>query len=119
MPPNPNAEQALQHLAGLSSWQTTGSVTGAIASATKAAVTDASHYVTGVSGSFNEASVGRALTLEDDGVVIARWYVHKQFHAALPVAIKITSGKAVALKLASGGITAVGSATLTGYTVPD
>jgi hypothetical protein len=116
---DPNTNQALHHLLGLTSWAEGANADNLAATATKAAGGTATrHYVTGVSGSFSAAAAGKELLLKDGATVIGRWYVHNQLHITFPVPIEISDNAAAeAVLAASGTLGVLGAVTLTGFTV--
>lgn len=76
-----------------------------------------SHYITGISGSYDAAVAGATLQLKDDTTVIAAWEVHNSLHVSFPSPIKITAGNATSAVLAASGTGGVtGRVNLIGYT---
>lgn len=99
------------------SWADTDNADNATATATKAAETNKTHYITSVSGGFGSTVSGNTLILKDGSTEVARWYVYDTFAMVFPSPIELTEGNAANLELeasGTGGVT--GAATLTGYT---
>lgn len=99
-------------------WVETANADNVAATATRAAETGKSHYVTSVSASFSASVAGALLTISEGAAEIARVYVHDHAEVSLPKPIEIAEGTAVSAELAaSGSAGVVGAVNLTGYTV--
>lgn len=98
-------------------WAVTATADNAASTATKAAESGKSHYVTSISGSFSAAAI-KLLTLKDGTTVIGNHYVHNAFGLTFPNPIKLTSGNLAELSLAASGTAGViGAVTLNGFTL--
>lgn len=101
----------------ISTWVVTATADNNIATATKAAETGKSHYVTSISGSFSAAAI-QLMQLKDGTTTIGNYHVHNQRDIVFAKPIKITAGNAVSLTLAaSGSAGVVGAVTLAGFTI--
>lgn len=99
------------------SWIETDNQTNALATATRAAIVDQSHFITGVSGSFSAAAAGITLILKEGSTEKARWHVTNQFSEDFGSPIQLDPNNAANLELAAGGATIDGSVNLKGYTL--
>jgi hypothetical protein len=100
-------------------WAEDATADNAIATATRAAVVDQRHYITGASGSFSAAAAGRLLEILEGANVIWSGYVHDQRDISFSVPIRGAAGGAVSARLAaSGSIGVIGAVALTGFTAP-
>ncbi|MEW6183847.1 MAG: hypothetical protein AB1500_11875 [Bacillota bacterium] len=99
------------------SWVAADSKDNAEATATKAAVTGAVHFVSHVSASFSGAAT-KLLQIKDDVTIIFERYIVNAETVNFSVPLKITSGKAVSAVLAASGTAGViGKVNLAGFTV--
>lgn len=101
----------------LDSWKAADSKDNAEATASKAAETGKTHYVTHVSASFS-AAAAKLLQIKDDTTVIYEHYIVDSAAVIFPTPLKITAGKAVSAVLApSGTAGTIGKVNLVGFTV--
>lgn len=98
-------------------WVATGSADNALATASKAAETGKSHYITAVFAGYSAAKTG-LLQIKDGTTVIAEFYIENAEVIPLPTPIKATAGNAVSVELAASGAAGnIGKANIVGYTV--
>jgi len=96
-------------------WVVKDSQDNSAATAAKAAETDKTHILTGVSASFS-GSATKLLQIKDGTAVIAEHYIVNSGH--IPLSIRATAGNAVSAVLAASGTGGtVGKVNLTGFTV--
>lgn len=101
----------------VASWSVTASGDNLLATATKAAESGKSHYITGVMAGYSAAAI-KSLAIKDGAGTIATLYVHNSKDVSFAKPIKITAGNTASAELAASGTAAVlGSVTLTGYTI--
>jgi hypothetical protein len=97
-------------------WVSTASADNALATATKAAETGKSHYITTIFASYSGAKTG-LLQIKDGAAVIAEYYIVNADVISLPTPIKATAGNAVSVELAASGTAGtLGKVNLVGYT---
>lgn len=99
-----------------SPWSVTDLQTNAIATATKAAESGKSHYITMAAASL-ETGTAKRVQLKDGTTVLMTFYASQDsppiyFNSPL----KITQGALVSLNIAAGGSSVDGVATLFGFT---
>lgn len=92
----------------------TANATNALATATKAAVTGKTHYITGVSASYSAAAIG-TLQIKDGSTVIWEGSIHNQRDVKFK-GLRATTGNAVSAELAAGGAGVVGRVNIMGFT---
>lgn len=99
-------------------WIAVDSDDNAASNATQAAPDGGqSHYITGISGSYDAAVAGASLQLKEGSNVIATWQVHNSFSETFPSPIQIPPGTATTATLAASGTGGVvGYVNLMGYT---
>lgn len=98
-------------------WSVTATADNLAATATKAAETGKSHYVTSISGAFSAAAI-KLMTLKDGTTIVGNHYVHNEFGLTFPAPIKLTSGNLAGLSLAaSGTVGVIGAVNLNGFTL--
>lgn len=94
----------------------TANADNAAATATRAAVTDRQHFVTGISGCFSAAVAGARLELREGATVLQDFAVHNQFSEDFAHPIAIARGAACSAVLAASGTGGtVGRVNLRGY----
>lgn len=103
----------------ISSWVSQATQDNAAATATKAAPEGGiSHYITSVSGGFSATKSGITLILKEGTTELARWYVYDEKTITFASPIKLSPGTVANLELAaSGTLSTIGTAVMTGYTV--
>jgi hypothetical protein len=101
-----------------SSWSVTTSVDNGSTVATKAAISNQSHYVTSIHAGFSAAAAGKAITLTDAGATIGTFHVTNQRDILFGgEGLRISTGGAVvATMVASGTGGTIGNVTMVGYT---
>lgn len=100
------------------SWVETDNADDAAATATRAAVANQSHFITGVSASFSAAKAGLLLLLKEGSVEKMRWSVTNDFSEDFSSPVTLKAGDAANLVLvASGTGGVIGSVNLKGYTL--
>lgn len=107
----------LQGSAAWQGWVAKDSKDNALATATKAAVSGSSHYITNIVADFS-ATATKTLQIKDGTTVIAEFSVVDSAVINLGAAIKITKGNAVSAELAASGAGGtVGKVNLIGFTL--
>ncbi len=99
----------------LNGWVVKDSQVNALATATKAAATGQTHYITAVFAGYSGAATG-LLQIKDGATVVAEIYIVNAGVVSLPYPIKATAGNAVSAELAAGGAAVTGKVNLAGFT---
>lgn len=96
-------------------WVASDSKDNALATATKAAVTGATHVLTGISASYSGAKTGLLQVKDSTTVVFEHYIVNAD---VIPLDIAIAAGHAVSAELAASGAGGtLGKVNITGYTI--
>lgn len=94
------------------------SADNALGTATKAAVTNKTHIVYGVSAGFTNAAVGKLLTIKDGATIVFSTFVHSAAAITFPRGLAMTQGAACSAELAASGTAGqLGDVCLHGVTV--
>lgn len=97
--------------------ETSAEVDNATASATRAADSVETHYVTGVDASYSDPASG-LLTIKDGATVVWRGHVHDARELQFSQALRATEGNAVSAELAGAGTAGImGVVSLQGYSL--
>lgn len=100
------------------SWVETDNADNAVATATRAAVADQSHFITGISASFSAAAAGKLLLLKEGSVEKMRFHVTNDFSEDFNSPVQLDPGLEANLVLVASGTGAViGAVNIKGYTL--
>jgi len=94
-------------------WAEVDSKSNAVATATKAAITNKQHIVYSVDASFS-ATATILLQIKDGTTVVWEGYVYDSREVTFPSGLAITKGAACSAVLAAGGVGITGKVTLHG-----
>lgn len=102
-----------------SEWSITATADNLPATVQKAAEPGRVHYITSISGSFNNpAANGKLMTLKDGANIIGNYHVHGQTSPPLMEPIRLSPNSQAELSLAaSGTLGQIGAVTMTGFTL--
>lgn len=96
-------------------WSAQADATAALATATRAAEADSSHYVTAIEASYGSGQIG-TLTVRAGATVLFTQAVHNQREIAFHTPLKLPAGTSAVAELSAGSVGVVGRVSLHGYT---
>lgn len=99
-------------------WTETASATNSTATATHAASSGDTHFVTTIVAGFTGSGNAADLTLSDGNTTIMTVTVHDDIAIELPYPIKITTGNKAEATLGAGGTSVDGNVTIGGFSRP-
>lgn len=99
-------------------WTETGSATNGTATATHAASSGDTHFVTTIVAGFTGSGNAADLTLSDGDSAIMTVTVHDDIVLEFPYPIKLTTGNKAEATLGAGGSSVDGNITLGGFSRP-
>lgn len=99
-------------------WTETASATNGTATATHAASSGDTHFVTTIVAGFTGSGNAADLTLSDGDTTILTITVHDDITLELPYPIKLTTGNRAEATLGAGGSSVDGNVTIGGFTRP-
>jgi len=98
-------------------WTGDAQADNALATATKAAQVDKTHYLCAVIAGYSNANAGKLVTVKDGATIVLRARIHNSLELVFANPLRITRGNAVSAELdASGTAGQNGNVAILGFT---